>query len=914
MRIADVAYTLQERRQHFTHRMAICASNVDELVASLTENNNPVQSSFEGNKIIFAFPGQGVQYAHMAKGLYESDLNFKHIVDDLINAANQYLNYDLHRVIYPGDETGTESIDDTQWTQISLFIIEYALARYLEHLGIQSHAFLGHSIGEYVAATLSGVFKPQDAMKLVIARGRLMQSMAAGAMLAIEGDEARMKSIIEKHHCEIALINSPEDIVASGTVNDIKELQDTLTQLSIPYIKINTSHAFHSKIMDKAVTEFAKSFGGIRLSRPTKPFISNVTGDFANEEVRTAGYWCRQLRSTVQFSKGMTTLSKQYGSNITFVEVGPGRSLSYFLNKFKGLLGHKSMQLVQLLPSDGRHKMGEDVRGGHFTSKEEFRSWLWMHGLLEKPNELRLVSHGKIPTGLPGYQFDFQKCWSERRKQKNQNDKLKLLSKEKWLSAPVWSSVRKLSKIPIVQSPIFSIALVFIRSEQIDKLHFSSVAKEIYLIVLGAEEIELNHVNADSKVYRVDPGSQLDFERLADRLKREGVKFDAIIHAASIDNVADIENSLLNSFYSIFLICQTLIKLPHLNNLLVLTNGLSQIKGDDFIHAANGTLVGAVRNINHEYRSVSANVIDVGENTQVSIGSLTEILRDPSVNKSVDLLACRFGKLWMGSYQPINNSPIPANETIEEGDVILITGGLGGIGLTIANYISARHKVKLILVSRNNIYTGEGQSRYESEKVAIIENIESNGSSVDIRCLDISNVGLVEELIKDVTRLYGQIDGIIHTAGVAPLSASHYDLANIRMAFKGKIFGLDNLINCVDPDHLKFLASTSSLASVMGDINRIEYCAANSYLDYLAIDMARFKNARVLSINWPGWSGVNEVRERPGVASRAVKGVEGIEELLMLNVVNRNEGSELFYSLMNQISYSQVVVSKLNIL
>jgi acyl transferase domain-containing protein len=198
------------------------------------------------------FPGQGSQYAHMARELYEQERVFKNILDQCISLAHEHSDIALHEVMYPEGSSSRYDIDETRWTQISLFSIEYSLSKYLEHLGVRADAFIGHSIGEYVAATLCGVFSLEDAIKAVIARGKLMQGMKPGCMLAISAAASSIKAKALEHNCEISVINSPEDVVCSGNEKDIKKLQEAFDEQGIATVILNTSHAYHSRLMDKA--------------------------------------------------------------------------------------------------------------------------------------------------------------------------------------------------------------------------------------------------------------------------------------------------------------------------------------------------------------------------------------------------------------------------------------------------------------------------------------------------------------------------------------------------------------------------------------------------------------------------------------------------------------------------------------
>jgi amino acid adenylation domain-containing protein len=902
--IRDIAYSLQEKKEQFQYRSAYCAQTIDDLIAGLKENTITTEVTTESNaKTVFMFPGQGAQYINMAKVLYENEPVFKTAIDKCISIANQHLEVDLYQVMYPnaGD---LYDINQTQWSQITLFIIEYGLSEYLTHLGVKADAYIGHSIGEYVAATLSEVFSLEDAIKIVISRGQLMQSMESGSMLAIHSAEIDIQEIVKECHCEIAVINSLENIVVSGSHDKIQSLKTALENRGIISIKLNVSHAYHSVMMEGVLDKFEKVFSDVKLNTPKKKFISNLTGVFAAAEVTSAKYWCNQLRNTVQFAEGINTLSKEFNHQVSFIEVGPGRGLGSFINTYKKLNNYKYLQSVQLLCS--AKEAQENVENG-LLNKEQLIAKLWMNGVIEKPNELQFFKQAKLLSNLPVYQFDSQKYWLERGKEIKSQDELALLPKEKWLSAPVWSAVSSFKVNKVIKS-VAKKALIFIREDQMDIFDFQSLCEEIQFVIIDSN---LNQIDY-SETIKINSENEDHFKNLGSYFKTKQITFDMIIHCCSIDNTSQSDDKLSNSLYSLFLIRQYLLNSNGFKKLVVLTNGLTQITSEDSINPFNGTLVGAIRNINHEFINLDARTIDIGYNYSNVESSISQVVSNEAYKKSDELLAIRFGKLWIERFEKIDNS-LEEERIIEDGDVILITGGLGGVALSVAKYISEKNRVKFILVSRRNIYDEQNPSNYVRSKFKIIEEIIANNSSVDIQCLDISNSQQVETVIKNMQNVYGSIKGIIHTAGVKPLDIEEYNLTNIKNVLGGKVYGINNILNVIDLTSTKFIAFTSSLSSVMGDINRLEYCAANSYLDYLAMDKKNFKNINTLAVNWPGWSDTGMVREDTISSIETIKPLTGLSNLLHLNTIKQNEGAELFYRLINQTSYEQVVVSKLDV-
>jgi len=912
--IRDIAYTLQERREHFEFRSAYRVANTDELIGKLSLDTAYTQTSEGENKIVLMFPGQGAQYTNMAKALYDKEPFFKNSVDQCIKIANQHLPVDLYQVLYPGDNASPYDINEIEWTPVSLFTIEYSIAKFLEHLGIYADAYIGHSFGEYVAAAMAGVFSVEDAIKVLIARGRAMQAMPTGGMLAISTNEEAVKKIAKEHNCDIAVINSVEDVVVSGTAAAIEKLHKALEKLELPVVKINATVAGHSKLMEEAAIQFEKAFDGIRLNKPKKNFASNLTGELAGEEVTTASYWCKQLRNTVQFAKGIDSLSKRYNHHVTFIEAGTGKGLGYFVGKHKKAYNYQSIQTIQLLPSAKEAKATDNQVFQPVVCKEDIKAILWKSGIIREPNETTLFNWAKRVTNLPAYQFNYQKCWIEKKEVTVANDDLSMLPENQWLSAPVWSTVGNLAKKINGDTIVFQNALVFIRQDQLNLFDFASFIESYQLVILepGISDIA---ISAMGEPIQLDPSNEQHYEALAAHITAEQLAFETIVHFASVNNVLDLEAALGYSFYSLFLIREHLFNTVDVENLLVLTNGLAQITNADTIHSSNGTMVGAVRNINHEYQQIDARIIDIGFDKNEIGADIAQIWPNETFKKAEELIAVRFGKVWKESFEPIDHT-LPATPVIEDGDIILVTGGLGGVGLAITRCIATKHNVTFILVSRNNIYNNS-EAPANKEKIDILEEIKANGSTVDIQCADISNQAQVDVLLRNIKQQYGDINGIVHTAGASPLEIDECSFDNVRDALKGKVCGIHNITHALNMKPVKFVASTSSLASIMGDVNRIEYCASNSYLDYLVVDKRQFNGTKILSVNWNGWLNDGTTREEvfgeENGHEESMGATKDLYDIMMLNADSFEYNAELFYQLIGQGHHDQVIVSKFDI-
>ena len=335
--LADVAHTLNAGRAHFNHRLAITTASsaeASERLHAFAEGREPPNTSTgilattDRPRIAFLFTGQGAQYAGMGRTLYDTEPTFRDALDTCDTILQPLLGQSLLSVIYPEDGQSSP-IDHTAYTQPALFAIEYALAKLWQSWGIEPHAVLGHSVGEYVAACIAGVFSLEDGLRLIAERGRLMGALPpGGAMAAAFADEQTVTEIIQPlgDSVTIATLNGPENTVISGTEAVVTAAMDALKKQGIKARRLNVSHAFHSSLMEPMLPDFEQVLGSIPFQRPRLRFAANVTGTLVMDEITQPDYWLRQARGAVRFADGIQTL---YDAGYrVFLEIGPNPTLS----------------------------------------------------------------------------------------------------------------------------------------------------------------------------------------------------------------------------------------------------------------------------------------------------------------------------------------------------------------------------------------------------------------------------------------------------------------------------------------------------------------------------------------------------------------------------------------------------------
>jgi phthiocerol/phenolphthiocerol synthesis type-I polyketide synthase E len=408
LNLADAAYTLQVGRRAFNHRRVIVCRNGEEAVSLLGgADSKCMATAYQDRRdprVTFMFSGQGAQYVSMGSELYRTEARFREQIDRCSEILESHISLDIRQILYPDDagvEEAARRLDQTSITQPALFAVEYALARLWMAWGVHPADMVGHSIGEYVAACLAGVFSLEDALALVAVRGRLMQSLPGGRMLAVRLPEKMVRSLMG-NELSLAAINSPSSCTVSGAGEAMEGFKELLSERNVDCRPLRTSHAFHSSMMDPVVDAFAHEVKRARRNPPRIPFVSNVTGTWITpDEATVPDYWAEHLRRTVRFSDGVRELLKE--PNRVFLEVGSGNTLSTLVRQHL----NESEPKVVLSSIRHPHEQDSDIA---FILKTLGRLWLagaevdWV-GFYEKQRRYRLR--------LPTYPFERQRYWVE---------------------------------------------------------------------------------------------------------------------------------------------------------------------------------------------------------------------------------------------------------------------------------------------------------------------------------------------------------------------------------------------------------------------------------------------------------------------------------------------------------------------
>ncbi|HSK46258.1 MAG TPA: type I polyketide synthase, partial [Candidatus Binatia bacterium] len=408
--LADATFTLQTGRRHFPYRRVTVANSAAEAAEALTSGDSKRvwsrKSEHADAPVVFLFPGQGAQQVNMGRGLYESEPIFAAQVDECAEVLRPLLGLDLRTLLYPQpghEEDASRQLKETFITQPALFVVEYALAQLWMQWGVAPKAMIGHSLGEYVAACLAGVFSRNDALRILSARSRMMQDLPAGAMLAVRLPEAEVMPLLGER-LSIAALNSPGMTVVSGPFEVVNALVATLEEKKVMFRRLATSHAFHSAMLDPMLPGFAEVVRTVQMHPPQVPFVSSMTGTWITDEQATSpDYWVQQVRRPVRFASGIAELLED-PANI-LVEVGPGQTLSTLARQHPAK--QATQEIVASLKSEENVK--QDLRSQDTRSMLEAAGRIWTAGGNVNWAGFHNEARNRVP--LPTYPFERQRYW-----------------------------------------------------------------------------------------------------------------------------------------------------------------------------------------------------------------------------------------------------------------------------------------------------------------------------------------------------------------------------------------------------------------------------------------------------------------------------------------------------------------------
>jgi acyl transferase domain-containing protein len=860
--IADVAYTLLVGRKTFRHRrVAVCADAQDcvELLRARPQGRvHDGAREARHRRVVFLCSGQGSQYAGMAAGLYRDEPFFREQLNRCLAGLEPRLGDDIRALLHPSISdlaAADERLQQTGVAQPAIFALEYALAQLWMHWGVRPESMLGHSIGEYVVACLAGVFSLDDALALVAMRGRLMQSMPHGEMLAVSMPEQSVRPLLDGA-LSLAAINLADQCVISGPAAAIDRAAALFGERGVATARLRSSHAFHSSMMDPVLEAFAETVGRFALKAPLIPFVSNLSGDWITAAQATdPRYWARHLRSTVRFADGIGRVLED--PDCIVIEIGPGSTLASFARRHPKR--SRDTLLVESLPGtrarvpDQRHLL--DALAQVWTAGVPV-DW---HAFYEAERRAR------IP--LPTYPFERRRYWIDPPKLKAAGAGGGTLGGRSpdltsWFYVPTWTRLDP-PDLSALEPP--SHCLVFDDGELGAAIgaRLRTRGHAVTRVTVGSGAFVVSE-----DVYSIRPDEGADYLALLRELDAAARPPQVIVHCWSVtpEPIA-FDEAQRRGFWSLLHIARAWTDMPSLPRvvLTVVADGLNRVLETDHVNVAKATLQGLARVIPQEQDRIRIRTVDLERSGRVGIlDALVEECLGPVTDPTI---AWRGGCRWIQEYRPAPPAAEPARASLlRPRGVYLITGGLGNIGLTLAETLARRWQARLALVSRTPLperFTwGEWIEKRPEEPVSAriraVLALEALGGEVVHLTADVADAAAMTRAVADTERHFGELNGVIHAAGPTgpsgfrPLSAINQ--AVVEAQFRPKVQGVQTLTHVLCGRPLDFCLITSSLSSVLGGLNFGAYAAANAYLDAFVREQAPVSGAGPwIVVNWDGW-------------------------------------------------------------
>ncbi|MEE4186979.1 MAG: SDR family NAD(P)-dependent oxidoreductase [Roseobacter sp.] len=897
--LADVAWTLKQGRKDFERRRVVVAETHAEA-AGLLEENDPrkvfTHTALDRPDQVFMFPGGGAQYAGMARDLYETEPVFAEWMDRGLEILDPKLDYDIRALWLPekGEEQAADAKLQKPSVQLPLIMIcEYALAQLWMSWGVKPAALVGHSMGENTAACVAGVMSFEDCIGLVHLRGRLFDTVPAGGMLSVALPAEDLKPLLGDS-LDLGAVNAPQLSVATGPQAALDQLEAELKQRDIDFQRIQIDIAAHSRMLEPILKDFGDYLRSIPLNPPQIPFTSNRTGQMITPEQATdPEYWVEHLRGTVHFADCIGTLAEK---NRIFIEVGPGKALSSLAGQ------HSDVDANQVI-SSLRHPADDAADDAYFMAMLG-RVWA-LGGDFDWNQYWGEARRVKLP--LPTYAFQKSPYFIAPGKTvatAETNWLMREETPETWGWRPAWRPAYAACDIDVAQK-------------------LSGTAPETWLIfadeagLCGQVATKLREAGHTVVTVRVgdtfsrdgETGYVLSPERgresydalVADLVARE-ILPTRVLHgwlATTRETFRPgssfFHRNIEQGFYSLMFLAQAIGDegWSHPMHMTVLSSGAVAVADDEALpYPAKATLAGPARVIPREFSNITVTTLDLdlpqvtgrGKRAGVDLSRfVTPVLEEVMSPPATLTAALRGPKRYEMSYQPAALAELDAAESmLKPGGVYMITGGFGGIGLTLARRLIEQTQARIILTARAALPPRESWDRVLentppgdslARRIQAVRELEAAGG--DVLCLagDVSNVEDMRDMRAAAEAKFGPVNGIIHAAGViADGLIQTKNTTEIEDVFAPKLHGLKVLEEVFPDGTLDWMVMFSSSSTATAPAGQVDYVAANAYLNAYARARAGGQT-KVIALGWGIWAdtgmAADAMAERTGTSAQA---------------------------------------------
>ena len=892
--VADVCFTINSGRTQQKCRRAFVGALLSDfrhelsvLHAGQHGSNGASRIGDQPPTVGFLFTGQGSQYLGMGRQLYETQPTFRDCLDRCAGLLRPHLDLPLLDVLYTSDNKSS-LIDETAYTQPALFALEYAMAKLWKSWGIEPAAVMGHSLGEYVAACVAGVFSLEDCLEIVCHRARLLQSLpASGEMVCIfAGEELVMDAIrAETKYLSIAAVNSPSNVVVSGRREPLRSVVAGLEARGFKTKQLNVSHAFHSPLIEPVLAEFRDILSRFELSPPIVELISNITGQPASADITDPEYWVRHMRQPVKFSAGAHAMVAA-GCQV-FLEIGPRPILVALLGDVLTAQG------VVLLPT---LRQGQEDWVGMLEALAE----LYVRGV---PVDWQAFDAGysRRRVSLPTYPFQRKRYWLERSKtdrhlpetinvvdslingdvdqliellnasKKFNADELSLAPKilralaeeyqrqtfgatcHDWFYRLQWHAGPHLLQSFDTQPPQFGTWLVLADKGPVGRQLAELLRKRGQTCLLAVAQDRFQRI--DTQQWTLNLAAVDDFERMIDDIEASSsVPLTGIIDlwaldwpsredtcAASLD--AALHATCTSALHLIGTLVRRQIKISR-GVWLVTRNAVSVGEDDSQVAVSQALLWGLGQVLTAERPELLGGMIDLTE--EFTEQDAPRIFCEIWQAENEDQITLREHARYVAR---LHRCEVPQQSKVEirPDASYLITGGLGLAGWAVANALVQRGAKQIWLTSRRGVV--------DANQKKTLDEYKKRGVEIELFRADVSNESSMARLFDQIRRSDRPLKGIIHAAGVLghePIQDIGAD--SLAAVTKSKVQGTWLLHELSLDLQLDFFVCFSSIASLWGSKNQAHYAAANAFVDSMA-QYRRSQGLPGMAINWGPWRG-----------------------------------------------------------
>ena len=838
--IGDAAWTLATGRAEWTHRAAVVGSNAADCARKLRTPTlwSAKSTAWDNPFPVFAFSGGGAQYVNMGSGLYGSDPVYTAAINRCASYLDDASGIDIRPYLTGLEASRPTDIERPSKALTTLFATQYALAQWWMSRGVIPRAFLGHSMGEYTAACLSGVFSLEDALDIVAVRGRLFESLPAGAMTSVTAPLAEVRQNLGTR-LAIAAANGPDLFVVAGPVGDVERFEQAVGDTRRLHIDV----AAHSPMIDAILPEFEEALSQVQFGEPNTPFTSNVTGSWITRgDATSTSYWVKHLRQTVEFGKCAETVLSN--PRTILFEVGPGRTLT---------------SLARMAPEYGDTRAVLSMRHPTETADDrvvlsEALATAWTHGAqVAWEKEFDSVEARRV--SLPTYPFERSSYWiapgpdrtgsghsAPRKKEVGTLQKLSELSS--WLYQTQWIPTRL--RPPRVSDQVRRFVLVADAGGAAALLAESLTAEGHEVVVCAADPVALQQA-CDGDVTDVVLMSPL---------------------SATSNNPPD---NLDSTFFALLELTQVFTNAGREDIRLYVASAGAFKTGDDD-HAPNpfGAMLhaslGVIRKELPGFRCIQ---IDLSKSTPPREQAQLiqrQLLFEPVSEAGIAPVRAIRGQRTLSPTVAHVDAPSSASLIRRKG-TYLFTGGLGGIALGLARQFAERYEANIVLLARAAFPAREqwddvlnGDDLRAARRVVAIREIEQVGGSVVVESADVLSRVALDAALKNAEDRFGSVHGVFHTAGViddGPALTKTRESATRVLA--PKVSGSLNVVAAARSARCEFVALFGSTSAFLAPEGQIDYASANAFVD-AAAQALDTETCRVFAMNWGMWRNLGMTR------------------------------------------------------